>query len=160
MAASPRKATSIDREPPATRRDTQIRPFSLGRLVILAILGVLIVWPLSNRDVSQISLLEEEDDAPKTALILTAHPDDEVMFFTPTILGLIAAGWQVSALCLCTGQYLYVRNTFCGGDLLTAQVMEMDSELFGRQNSSRATKGLVYPRTESRCLMIRESLSD
>ena len=40
----------------------------------------------------------------KTALILTAHPDDEVMFFTPTILTLLAAGWEVGALCLSNGQ--------------------------------------------------------
>lgn len=44
------------------------------------------------------------DGESKTALILTAHPDDEVMFFTPTILALLAAGWKVGALCLSNGQ--------------------------------------------------------
>ncbi|OCF56718.1 hypothetical protein L486_05572 [Kwoniella mangroviensis CBS 10435] len=38
-----------------------------------------------------------------TALILTAHPDDEVMFFSPTILSLVSEGWTVSGLCLSTG---------------------------------------------------------
>jgi hypothetical protein len=47
--------------------------------------------------------LSSELDA-RTALILTAHPDDEVMFFTPSILALLAAGWKVKALCLSNGQ--------------------------------------------------------
>jgi hypothetical protein len=45
------------------------------------------------------------DGESKTALILTAHPDDEVMFFTPTILALLAAGWEVGGLCLSNGQF-------------------------------------------------------
>nr|XP_019050689.1 hypothetical protein I302_01128 [Kwoniella bestiolae CBS 10118]OCF29619.1 hypothetical protein I302_01128 [Kwoniella bestiolae CBS 10118] len=40
--------------------------------------------------------------SPK-ALLLTAHPDDEVMFFSPTILSLVKEGWEVSGLCLSTG---------------------------------------------------------
>ncbi|WWC96652.1 hypothetical protein V866_003524 [Kwoniella sp. B9012] len=42
-------------------------------------------------------------DGHPTALILTAHPDDEVMFFSPTILSLVSEGWTVSGLCLSTG---------------------------------------------------------
>lgn len=38
------------------------------------------------------------------ALIVTAHPDDEVMFFSPTILNLIGVGWDVTGLCLSTGK--------------------------------------------------------
>lgn len=41
--------------------------------------------------------------AGKTALVVTAHPDDECMFFTPTLLELRAAGVSVSVLCLSTG---------------------------------------------------------
>ncbi len=40
----------------------------------------------------------------KTALILTAHPDDECMFFGPIILGLIEEGWKVKGLCLSEGR--------------------------------------------------------
>ncbi|UZJ51850.1 hypothetical protein CBS101457_001170 [Exobasidium rhododendri] len=40
---------------------------------------------------------------PKTVLIVTAHPDDEVMFFAPTILALVGLGVQVHALCLSVG---------------------------------------------------------
>ncbi|WVQ96991.1 hypothetical protein IAU59_004100 [Kwoniella sp. CBS 9459] len=45
----------------------------------------------------------EKADKPLQALVVTAHPDDEVMFFSPTILGLVAQGWKVSGLCLSSG---------------------------------------------------------
>ena len=41
----------------------------------------------------------------RTALILTAHPDDEAMFFSPTILHLRQNDWVVRGLCLSTGQW-------------------------------------------------------
>ena len=40
---------------------------------------------------------------PNAVLVLTAHPDDEVMFFAPTILALTALGVQVFGLCLSIG---------------------------------------------------------
>ncbi len=40
---------------------------------------------------------------PSSALLVTAHPDDEAMFFAPAIQGLAAAGVMLSALCLSTG---------------------------------------------------------
>jgi len=40
---------------------------------------------------------------PSSALLVTAHPDDEAMFFAPTIQALAAAGTTLSALCLSTG---------------------------------------------------------
>lgn len=36
-------------------------------------------------------------------LLVTAHPDDEVMFFAPTILALVSMGVYVYALCLSIG---------------------------------------------------------
>jgi N-acetylglucosaminylphosphatidylinositol deacetylase len=39
----------------------------------------------------------------KRVLIVTAHPDDEVMFFSPTILALVGMGIQIYALCLSIG---------------------------------------------------------
>ena len=35
--------------------------------------------------------------------MVTAHPDDEVMFFSPTILTLVGFGVEVSAICLSLG---------------------------------------------------------
>jgi LmbE family N-acetylglucosaminyl deacetylase len=37
-------------------------------------------------------------------LLLVAHPDDESMFFSPTIAGLTAQGTRVAIACLCSGQ--------------------------------------------------------
>ena len=38
-----------------------------------------------------------------TVLLVTAHPDDETLFFLPTLQGLRAAGAKVTMLCLSTG---------------------------------------------------------
>ncbi|KAL5015830.1 hypothetical protein ScPMuIL_005419 [Solemya velum] len=39
------------------------------------------------------------------AVIVTAHPDDECMFFTPTLLHLVQRGHCVHLVCLSTGNY-------------------------------------------------------
>lgn len=41
--------------------------------------------------------------AGKNILILIAHPDDECMFFSPTILGLLVKGHRVFVVCLSKG---------------------------------------------------------
>jgi hypothetical protein len=38
-------------------------------------------------------------------LLLTAHPDDEVMFFAPTIQSLVDKGFEVHLLCLSSGNF-------------------------------------------------------
>jgi len=40
-----------------------------------------------------------------TAVLVTAHPDDECMFFTPTILNLRERGVAVHVVCLSTGNF-------------------------------------------------------
>ncbi|TKY90533.1 hypothetical protein EX895_000531 [Sporisorium graminicola] len=40
---------------------------------------------------------------PSSALLVTAHPDDEAMFFAPAVQLLAAAGTVLSGLCLSTG---------------------------------------------------------
>jgi len=44
--------------------------------------------------------------ASDVALVLTAHPDDEIMFFSPAIRALQAAGFNVGVLCLSNGETL------------------------------------------------------
>uniref|UniRef100_A0A8C3US97 N-acetylglucosaminylphosphatidylinositol deacetylase n=1 Tax=Catharus ustulatus TaxID=91951 RepID=A0A8C3US97_CATUS len=39
------------------------------------------------------------------ALVLTAHPDDEAMFFAPALLGLRSAGAAPAVLCCSAGNY-------------------------------------------------------
>jgi hypothetical protein len=46
---------------------------------------------------------QQVNSAPR-ALFLTAHPDDECMFFAPSIKALSAQGWEVSGLCMSYGE--------------------------------------------------------
>jgi hypothetical protein len=41
--------------------------------------------------------------ADRTALVVTAHPDDEVMFFSPSIRALQDSGYSVMVACASTG---------------------------------------------------------
>lgn len=43
--------------------------------------------------------------AGSRALVVIAHPDDEAMFFAPTMLGLARLEQQVSLLCFSSGNY-------------------------------------------------------
>jgi N-acetylglucosaminylphosphatidylinositol deacetylase len=82
----------------------------LSRLLLaisITILAFVVLLQPSTVDLNT-ALINEHDK--KTALILTAHPDDEVMFFTPTILALLDAGWEVGALCLSNGVSSSVTN--------------------------------------------------
>lgn len=44
-----------------------------------------------------------EEASAGCALLVTAHPDDEAMFWAPTILALVERGLRVALLCLSTG---------------------------------------------------------
>lgn len=46
----------------------------------------------------------------KTVLVITAHPDDECMFFSPTILNL-QQSCTVHVLCLSAGMYAYTYQS-------------------------------------------------
>ncbi|XP_073696078.1 N-acetylglucosaminyl-phosphatidylinositol de-N-acetylase [Garra rufa] len=56
-------------------------------------------------------LRNSEDDKPRLTanetrvLLVTAHPDDECMFFAPTVLKLVESQAAVYLLCLSTGNY-------------------------------------------------------
>lgn len=43
----------------------------------------------------------------RRVLLITAHPDDECMFFGPTIMKLQQEGSQIFLLCLSTGMFKY-----------------------------------------------------
>ncbi|XP_031823723.1 N-acetylglucosaminyl-phosphatidylinositol de-N-acetylase isoform X6 [Sarcophilus harrisii] len=45
------------------------------------------------------------DGSGSRVLLLTAHPDDEAMFFAPTLLGLTRLRYRVSLLCCSAGNY-------------------------------------------------------
>lgn len=44
-------------------------------------------------------------DKSRRVLLVIAHPDDEVMFFTPVLLTLLASSVPISVLCLSNGNY-------------------------------------------------------
>lgn len=46
-------------------------------------------------------------------LLVVAHPDDESMFFTPTLLALKNSQCTVSVICLSTGRQVNVRLLYC-----------------------------------------------
>ena len=45
--------------------------------------------------------------APSSVLLVIAHPDDESMFFAPTLVSLARAGARMHVLCLSNGKALY-----------------------------------------------------
>jgi hypothetical protein len=50
-----------------------------------------------------LSRRDEEDQRHGSVLVVVAHPDDEAMFFVPTIVHFRDAGWRVHVLSLSTG---------------------------------------------------------
>uniref|UniRef100_A0A8C1MBJ1 N-acetylglucosaminylphosphatidylinositol deacetylase n=1 Tax=Cyprinus carpio TaxID=7962 RepID=A0A8C1MBJ1_CYPCA len=64
-----------------------------------------------TRERSSALLRNSEEDEPRVtagetrALLVTAHPDDECMFFAPTVLKLVESQATVYLLCLSTGNY-------------------------------------------------------
>jgi LmbE family N-acetylglucosaminyl deacetylase len=55
------------------------------------------------RDAEITDKTEEKRNVGKRVLFVTAHPDDECMFFGPAIVEFIDAGIQVYLLCFSTG---------------------------------------------------------
>lgn len=76
-------------------------------LLWIASLFKLIVGPYTESKSRTPFLLEgdgnDEKRRKKSVLLITAHPDDESMFFVPTILYLTSTGQLVHVLCISTG---------------------------------------------------------
>ena len=49
------------------------------------------------------NMTSETNGADVTALLVTAHPDDECMFFAPTVIRLLELKARVHVLCLSEG---------------------------------------------------------
>lgn len=151
---------TIERVPKSSARTTAPQPgrrsslYPLKRLLLAGLL-VLIFGLLLARPARDVSALVHGAEGPKTALILTAHPDDEVMFFTPTIVALLSAGWEVRALCLSTGASYMLQNYGKDEAGTDQQGMEMVWARYGRRSSSGRTKSWAYQPTMSPCLIIR-----
>ena len=73
---------------------------------LLALCGAVVALMLGLRSQSHgCDCRQLEDAAPGTALLVTAHPDDESMYFVPTVVALRERGWHVHLLCLSNGVY-------------------------------------------------------
>lgn len=66
--------------------------------VLIFLLATLALWIKDDRTCSWLS-------KQKTVLILTAHPDDECMFFGPLIVALLSKGVSVRILCMSAGNW-------------------------------------------------------
>lgn len=58
-----------------------------------------------TQDRSDLHLRNSEGSRSTQALLVTAHPDDECMFFAPTILNLVESKVDLHLLCLSTGRF-------------------------------------------------------
>uniref|UniRef100_A0A8I3N8P1 N-acetylglucosaminylphosphatidylinositol deacetylase n=2 Tax=Canis lupus familiaris TaxID=9615 RepID=A0A8I3N8P1_CANLF len=75
--------------------------------------GFLRVWDSRERTKSQ-EQAGVLGDGSRTLLVI-AHPDDEAMFFAPTVLGLARLGHRLSLLCFSAGTSQMTQ--VCGGTL-------------------------------------------
>ncbi|XP_051848046.1 N-acetylglucosaminyl-phosphatidylinositol de-N-acetylase [Antechinus flavipes] len=91
-------------------------------LAISAGLGLLLLWAwawawgCSGRTQGLDEQVGREGSGSRV-LLLTAHPDDEAMFFAPTLLGLTRLRYRVSLLCFSAGNY-YNQGTIRKRELL------------------------------------------
>lgn len=82
-------------------------PWIVGGVAIL--LASLIYVIIQAEDLLRRLFIEDWQrfgiEKPSEILLVIAHPDDECMFFVPTLLALCQAGHQIHVLCLSTGNY-------------------------------------------------------
>lgn len=74
---------------------------ALALLVVL--FAALLQWTTKSSNAAQLSSLAGDALKPRAA-VLTAHPDDEAMFFAPSILSMVDAGWDMHAICISDGE--------------------------------------------------------
>lgn len=80
----------------------------MGVMIFLCISGVILLLALLwKRDDNSLKHLLNSG----SVVIVTAHPDDECMFFGPTISSLVSNGVEVYILCLSRGDYYGIGDT-------------------------------------------------
>lgn len=82
---------------------TSIRHFTLFILLPLLLVLISNPWSANNAHLNGAVAKHIDNEGQRRILLLTAHPDDECMFFAPTILQLVASSSDVYSLCLSTG---------------------------------------------------------
>nr|XP_039257498.1 N-acetylglucosaminyl-phosphatidylinositol de-N-acetylase-like [Styela clava] len=64
-----------------------------------------------NREIFDIKQASDSNQEPSSVLFVTSHPDDECMFFGPTLNYLVKKNLTVHILCLSTGNYYGLGET-------------------------------------------------
>ncbi|XP_023575200.1 N-acetylglucosaminyl-phosphatidylinositol de-N-acetylase isoform X2 [Octodon degus] len=86
----------------------------MGVLVLLCATVAVLIWSfLWVWNSSEQKRTREQTGLPgagSRTLLVTAHPDDEAMFFAPTVLGLARLKHRVSLLCFSAGNYYNQGN--------------------------------------------------
>ncbi|XP_045382799.1 N-acetylglucosaminyl-phosphatidylinositol de-N-acetylase isoform X1 [Lemur catta] len=75
---------------------------------LVCVVGALLAWGFWVWDSSERTKSQKQAGllgAGRRTLLVIAHPDDEAMFFAPTVLGLARLKHQVSLLCFSAGNY-------------------------------------------------------
>ncbi|GAA0145982.1 deacetylase [Lithospermum erythrorhizon] len=78
--------------------------------VSLAVLWVASLYKILFRPLSSSKGTFLNDGRVRNILLVIAHPDDESMFFTPTIIYLTSRGHNVHILCISTGEIHYKKH--------------------------------------------------
>ncbi|CAD6984323.1 unnamed protein product [Tilletia controversa] len=97
MSSNTRPTTSRVRPRSSTPRRSSWGRWS-GAVIVAVLAMILLQWMRAGTVPEDLA-----ETGIKNVLVLTAHPDDEVMFFAPAILHLLAAGAHIHGLCLSSG---------------------------------------------------------
>lgn len=92
------------------RQACQDRGASRRRLLFASLLALCVGGLLLLESGSVGRLAESPISNPGRVLLVTAHPDDEVIFFSSTITALHASGLEVFLLCLTNGASIIPRT--------------------------------------------------
>lgn len=65
--------------------------------------AVFFLWALLCASAALWSSQDVPFKSANRVLLVTAHPDDETIFFSPTISGILASGKRMYLMCLSTG---------------------------------------------------------
>lgn len=94
--------------PPTLRRiPRRVWRWALRVAVITLLLPILLQWVVAYLVGSDTRILPPQLLAAKSLLIVTAHPDDECLFFSPSILGVLDRNRGVTGalLVMSTGKF-------------------------------------------------------
>lgn len=87
----------------ARKQVQRCSPALQGRLCTVHNAAAAPTAPLPPTAPCRSAVAMDEPGPADCALLVTAHPDDEAMFWAPTILALLDQGLRVALLCLSTG---------------------------------------------------------